>query len=193
MMIIGAVGMIHVLAIYALINGMATKALKQIETVIQVERVQTVDPPRVTAPPTPKINQPSQPVVDPIVPHIDVETPPPVNATPLTPPTGPVINTTPPLDSAAAGVMNTHTIPPYPTEARALSHQGTVVLSMSVSASGDVVNASVAQSSGYPELDQAAVAWVMAHWKYKPALQAGQPMPSQTQAAVKFDLKLARG
>jgi len=31
----------------------------------------------------------------------------------------------------------------------------------------------------------------VAHWKYKPALQNGQPVPSQAQAAVKFDLRQA--
>jgi len=53
------------------------------------------------------------------------------------------------------------------------------------------VNASVTQSSGFPALDESAVAWVMAHWKYKPAIRGGVPVTSQTQAAVKFDLKLA--
>jgi protein TonB len=194
LMIIGAVGMIHVLAVYALINGMATKALQNIARDIEVVRVQTEDPPKVVvAPPTVKIDQPTTPVERTIAPPV-IDIAPDKDATPIyTPLANPSNQTTPSVDSAAAGIMNTHSIPPYPTEARALSHQGTVVLSMSVSASGDVVNATVAQSSGYTELDQAAIAWVIAHWKYKPALQAGQPMPSQTQAAVKFDLKLAHG
>jgi outer membrane biosynthesis protein TonB len=47
------------------------------------------------------------------------------------------------------------------------------------------------QSSGFPELDQAAVAWVVSHWKYKPAVQGGVTVTSQSQAAVRFDLKQA--
>ncbi len=193
LMIIGAVGMIHVIAVYALINGMATKAIKQIEHVIELTPVVEQTPPvTVPLPPKPTLVQPTTAPTPPTAPVPDIKiaddsTQPSITVATITP------NTPPPVDTGVAGVMSTHSIPPYPTEARALSHQGTVVLSMSVSASGDVTAATVAQTSGFPELDQAAVAWVIAHWKYKPAMQAGQPMPSQTQAAVKFDLKAARG
>ncbi len=94
-------------------------------------------------------------------------------------------------DTGASGISSTHSIPPYPALARVASHQGTVLLQIVVSADGSVASASVLQSSGFPELDQAAMAWVTAHWKYKPATQNGQAVPAQVQAAVKFDLRQA--
>ena len=103
-----------------------------------------------------------------------------------TPPRIPVV-----ADSGAVGLTNTHTTPPYPSAASAASHQGTVVLLMTVSVQGDVVAATIVQSSGYSDLDQAAMSWVVAHWKYRPAVIAGTPAASQTEAAVKFDLKQA--
>ena len=51
----------------------------------------------------------------------------------------------------------------------------------------------VLNHEGYAELDAAAVSWVQAHWKYKPAFQNGIAVTSQAQAAVKFDLRTARG
>ena len=188
---LGGVGLLHVAAIYALINGMGTTALKQIETVIQLQRIETAAPPKpVLLPPTPHLEQPAQPQVTTApIPLVDVATAeaPPIYTTP-----DPVIPQPAIPDSGASGLTNTHTTPPYPIEARTLSHQGTVLLQMVVTAQGDVASASIVTSSGFAELDQAAIAWVVGHWKYKPAMQSGNAVPSQTQAAVKFDLKTAR-
>src|SRR4029077_15754013 len=104
----------------------------------------------------------------------------------------PATHTQPPPDSGATAVSGTHSSPPYPLEARALSHQGTALLQLTISPKGDVVIASVVQSSGYAELDAGAVSWVMAHWKYQPATGGGVAVTSQSEAAVKFDLKKAR-
>ena len=67
------------------------------------------------------------------------------------------------------------------------------MLRLTISPNGDVVAAEIARSSGFAELDAEAVSWVVAHWKYKPAIVAGLAVTSQTQAAVKFDLKQTRG
>jgi protein TonB len=188
-MIVGGVGLLHAAAIYALVTGMASTAVRQIDHVLQVDTVETSVPtPPTPMPPQPKMQQPTQ--------TTQVTVPVPVIAiadnTPSTITVAPTRPNTPPVaDSGATGLSNTHTTPPYPTEARAAAHQGTVVLQMTVSPQGDVVTANVTQSSGFPELDQAAMAWVIGHWKYKPAIQGGVPVTSQTQAAVQFDLKQA--
>jgi protein TonB len=109
-----------------------------------------------------------------------------VATTQQTPPGPPV------PDSSASGLTDTHTTPPYPADARNLGHQGTVTLALSIDATGAVTDAQVRVSSGYPELDQTAVSWVIAHWRYKAAVQNGTPVASTTLAAVKFDLKNAR-
>jgi protein TonB len=188
---IGTVAAIHALVIYALISGMGTAVVKQVVREIQLQPMETATPPK--TPPHPvqvKLVQPTQ-VVEPTAPPPPIDVAPDPQATPIfTTPTP--TNATPPVDTAASGVMNTHTTPPYPPPARVAEHQGMVVLQITVSPNGDVTNAAVAQSSGFPELDQAAVSWVMAHWKYKPAVQGGVAVTSTTQAAVKFDLQQAR-
>jgi protein TonB len=123
------------------------------------------------------------------IPDIVIASETPSQITTVVPPPNPP---TPIADSGASGVMNTHTTPPYPPLANKMSHQGTVLLQIVVTAQGDVASATVTNTSGFEELDQAAIAWVVAHWKYKPAIQNGLPIPSQTSAAVKFDLKMAR-
>ena len=116
------------------------------------------------------------------------QTPPPRPA-PITPPAPPAAPAVP--DSGPVGIASTHTTPPYPAVARRLGKEGTATLSISVSASGDVTDASVVSSSGNEELDQAAVEWVKSHWRYKAAIRNGQPAPSTIQAAVKFTLQNA--
>ncbi len=190
-MAIGGVGLLHVAAIYALIAGMTGEIIKVMPGDIAVRFLDPSTPPRpapVPQPPpmthptvdtTPAVQPPVFNIVDPAASTIRV-----TSASSHTPPVP---------DSGAMGVSNTHTTPPYPVDARALSHQGTVLLQMTVSPQGDVVAANVVQSSGFAELDATAVSWVMAHWKYRPAIHGGISVTSQTRAAVKFDLKQVRG
>lgn len=191
-MTVGTVGLLHAVAVYALISGMGSTVVTKVEHVLNVDVVDTQTPPKtVPLPVQPNLVKPTMPT-EPTVPPppiVIADTQPPASITVVPTPT----NVTPVSDSAAAGVSNTHTTPPYPPTARSAAHQGTVVLALTVSPQGDVTGAAVAQSSGFPELDQAAVAWVTEHWKYKPAVRGGVAVTSQTQAAVKFDLKQAHG
>src|SRR5690606_14760964 len=57
--------------------------------------------------------------------------------------------------------------PLYPQLSRKLREQGTVVLQLTVLASGKVADVTVAQSSGYARLDKAALLAVQ-HWRYQP-------------------------
>jgi protein TonB len=181
------VGLLHVAAIYALISGMAAKIVKLVPPDLQVAWVDTVIPHHtVPIPPEPKMAVPTKFDL-PTVPIPDV----PNTDTGKKGINGTAQQTSPAPDHAAMGLSSTHSTPPYPNDARALSHQGTVLLQITVSPQGDVVAATVVQSSGFGELDQAAVSWVVAHWKYNPAILGGVPVTSQTQAAVKFDLKEA--
>lgn len=63
----------------------------------------------------------------------------------------------------------------YPAEARAAHHEGTVVLSVEVRPGGDVGKVEVRTSSGYSELDQAAVSAARG-WLFTSALQDGKPV-----------------
>ena len=182
---IGGVGVLHIVFIWALVTGMAQRIVKDLPHDLEVDVITT--PTVQTAPPSlPKLVQPA-PADTPTVPPpvIDIA---PTTAPPITTTTA-VINPQPVADSAVAGVTSTHTTPPYPDQARALGEQGSVTLHLMISPAGDVTAATVTQTSGFADLDQAAVNWVVAHWKYKPAIQNGLAIASATDAIVKFDLK----
>ena len=186
----GSVGLLHVAVVYALIIGMTPNVVKIVTHDLFVDVLAPTPPKNPSPTPAqPTMEQPTDATnVDPKMPdiriHDDTNTGISVSGT----------NTHPPLgDSGAFGVASTHSTPPYPMEARALSHQGTVLLDLTISPQGDVTVASIVRSSGFAELDATAVSWVLAHWKYKPAVQGGVAVTSRTQAAVKFDLKQTRG
>jgi len=97
----------------------------------------------------------------------------------------------PPVSAAASSIGSTHTTPPYPEQARRLNLSGTVRLHLSITAEGAVSAATVVTSSGNAELDTKAVAWVIKHWRYKPALASGVAVASEADANVVYDLKRA--
>lgn len=188
--IIGGVGLLHAAAIYAIVTGMAGSVIGQIEHRIDLVPVPKVEPTPPPLPPVVTLVKPNPPPGAPIPTIVTASTdPPPIWTRP-----GPTVTTPTQIvpDTAAIGVRNTHSEPPYPAEARTLEHEGDVLLAIAVSTSGDVTSASVVTSSGHTELDQAAVNWVVAHWKYKPATRNGAAVASQTQAIVRFDLTQAR-
>ena len=45
----------------------------------------------------------------------------------------------------------------------------------------------IARAAGY--LDQAARAWIIGHWRYRPALRDGNPAVTQVLASVTYSLK----
>jgi len=178
------VGALHIALIYAIVTGLAQRIVKHIPPVLQATVIETVQPEKhELVVPKPAMEQPSEPTLTP--PDIVIDTQsaaPPVPMAPATP-------TAPPVSAAAASIDRTHTTPPYPDAERRNGVQGTVRLHIYVTAQGTVSNATVVSSSGNAELDSNAVSWVIAHWKYKPALASGTPVASETDANVVYDLK----
>jgi protein TonB len=89
----------------------------------------------------------------------------------------------------ARAIAWTHTIPEYPPLSRRLGEQGTLHLKLVIAADGTVSDAQVETSSGHQRLDEAAVQWVKAHWRYDPAMQGLSPVASAAMAVVTFKLK----
>ncbi len=146
----------------------------------------------------PKPATPPKPVVDPRMleptptkpiplPPIQFGEPkdPPITLEPVRPPPAGV------ADSGPFGIATTHTTPAYPPIEARLGHQGTVVLRLTISAQGTVVEAAVVRSCGFERLDEAARAWVLAHWRYRPAVRGGVAVPSGGNVSVTFDLRNA--
>lgn len=77
--------------------------------------------------------------------------------------------------------------PVYPLEAARRGEQGLVILLVHVAPDGTVAGIDIAQSSGFSRLDDAARNAVTT-WKFVPAVQNGQPIPSSIPLRIMFDL-----
>ncbi len=185
---------LHILLIYGLATGLAARYAKFVPAVLEAHIVQEHPKPPPPKPPPPEVKLQKPPPMSTIPPpDIDIKAPPPQRAitaveAPPTPPAPPAPIANTPVES----VGSTHTIPPYPPLARRLNHEGSVLLKISIAASGAVTDVQVVKSSGYHELDEAARDWVKSHWRYRPATRAGHPVASTTQARVRFNLREAR-
>ncbi|MCX7970011.1 MAG: energy transducer TonB [Negativicutes bacterium] len=67
-------------------------------------------------------------------------------------------------------------VPDYPRAARRAGRQGTVVLRLHIAGDGTVDTVMVATSSGFGDLDQAAVAAV-GQWRFRPAAPCWSTVP----------------
>ena len=77
--------------------------------------------------------------------------------------------------------------PVYPEAARRAAMQGTVDLEVCVGRNGSPQSVAIAQSSGFPLLDDAARDAVSG-WAFKPALHAGLPVVGYTRVGLHFSL-----
>ena len=109
----------------------------------------------------------------------------------INPPFGPARATAGPGDHGPVSLAATHTIPPYPPLEARLGAEGTVLLRLIIGPNGAVSDAQVVRSSGAEGLDRAARLWVIAHWRYQPAIRDGAAVPSAVDVAVKFNLRTA--
>ena len=76
----------------------------------------------------------------------------------------------------------------YPAAARSAGQQGTVIVNITINASGSVTRASLAASSGYPLLDNAAVSAAYG-WRFSPATDPyGTPLAYSGNIPVEYDL-----
>jgi periplasmic protein TonB len=89
--------------------------------------------------------------------------------------------------SPVAGI-DTNRAPNYPPSALQRGEQGNVTLRVSVSPDGRPIAVDLAQTSGYPILDTAALAAVR-QWRFNPAIQAGRPVAAIAEVPVRFRLE----
>jgi protein TonB len=78
--------------------------------------------------------------------------------------------------------------PRYPFESRRKREQGTVALALVLDLDGSVESISIAQSSGFARLDDAARDAVKG-WRWKPTLRGGQPVRVRGTVEIPFVLK----
>ncbi len=78
--------------------------------------------------------------------------------------------------------------PAYPWLARRRGEQGTVVLSVLVTERGRVGHVRVAESSGSPALDEAALA-AITRWTFHPSRRGTEPTASWVRVPIRFRLE----
>lgn len=110
------------------------------------------------------------------------------------PPPTPVLLPPPPKpkplipDRKNPGVVS-RCIPTYPEMERDQGIEGTVGILVVVGRGGQAVEARVAQSSGNPNLDNAALENVRQCWKFSPAIQNGEPVEARLTFTITFKLQ----
>lgn len=187
---VGAVALLHILAIYALASGLASNLAAKIIQDVQVAVVPEKAPDvKLPPPPPPDLVKPPPPFVPP--PEINVQTEAPT-ASAITQVTTQVAPPVKPAISQPASVGRPHTCAGrfYPAMATRLGHEGTTIVAFKIGTDGSVRDVTVTGSSGFDELDQAAIPCASS-WQYKPAMQNGQPV--EVPWSTKITWKLTGG
>lgn len=83
-------------------------------------------------------------------------------------------------------------LPEYPGLSRMRRESGVVVLRVFVTAEGRPGEVRLAQSSGFPRLDRAAVQAVSERWRFKPARRGEAPVAEWVQVPLEFRLTVVR-
>lgn len=89
--------------------------------------------------------------------------------------------------SAHVDLSAPHDQPPYPDGAQTSGEQGVVFVDVLVRPTGRPAKIRVSQSSGFTDLDNAAVQGVL-NWRFVPALQDGDPVSEWTTVKIVYQL-----
>ncbi|AXI01892.1 energy transducer TonB [Aquirhabdus parva] len=188
---IGVVILLHIIIVYALINGLARKVVDVIQPPVETQIIKEIVPPppekkpeppkmvkKSVTPPPPKVTPPPTfvppvevKVATPAPAAIQVSQTPPPPAPPAPPPAAPKI--TAPSASSMSGCSQ----PEYPRDSLQNEEEGTTRLALVIGPDGNVKNSKVDRSSGHSQLDRAALkALSLCH--FKPGTSDGQPVES---------------
>ena len=176
---------LHGLLLWAIQSGLARQTLQKSQQVVQAlllpEPPAVKPPPPAPVPPSPKTPPPTPtpapspaPVVAPPTPQsVVLPSPPPAVAAPAAPaPAAP-----PQRVSAGMRPGASCAKPSYPPASRRLEEEGTVRLRFLIGTEGQVLQAEVEKSSGFPRLDEAARA-ALAKCQFRPGTVDGKPEAS---------------
>ena len=153
---LGLVVLVHVALIYALVHTLAQRSINLFQRPIEASIIAVPPPPEPAKPP---------PAPKPFVPPPEVQLP-----------------STPAGPTAITGSANVPPVvdrsqsrdPDYPANARRAGEHGSVVLQVLVGTDGRVLDARLAQSSGFPDLDRAALDGIKSDYRFTPGMIDGQ-------------------
>lgn len=201
MVSIGLVVLLHALIGYAFITGLAYNVIKKAASDLKTVDIKDQPPPPEQKPPPPPPDQKVEPppvVAPPPVVQVQSIAPPTVVTVPTPPPvviheTAPPASPPPPrpVVSQAAGAKGDPaqwiTNDDYPPSALRDERQGTSRIAWQINEQGRVENCQVTESSGSPDLDQAACNLITRRGRYTPAKdQNGNAMRSSASRAVRW-------
>jgi protein TonB len=183
---IAIVALLHVVIIYALINGLGRQVVEVLRGPVETKLIEEVKPPPpdvplvpppLTAPPPPYIPPPDIQVRQPVSERAITAV---VREKPAEPPPAVTPAPEPVRTKATVEVGKSCRVPEYPQASKLLSESGTSVLRFLVDVDGRVLESQVESSSGYPRLDEAArTALSLCHFKAGTA--DGKPERSWTK------------
>jgi protein TonB len=193
-----AVGVFHVLLVYALIHGLARKIVEVVRPPLETKIIEEIKrpPPEQPPPPPPppKLATPPPPFIPPpeVQVQVPVQLPPTITAVVSTPPAAPI---PPPAVPAPVAPARTPAVadargcakPPYPPASIRANETGVVTLNFLIDIDGRVLESKVERTSGHRRLDEAARAG-LALCKFKPATMDGRP--ERAWARIQYDWKL---
>lgn len=199
MIALGIAAALHVFLAYAFISGLAMQAIKQLANKVEAVNIKEEAPPPEEPPPPP----PKEMEIPPYVPPPDVtvaqdaaptitvqqavpqpEPPRYVAPAPAAPaPAGP-----PPSRATDKGRNNNISTDDYPDASRRAEEEGVVRVRFVIDTTGKVSACEVAQTSGFPRLDDATCKIIIRRWRYNPATQNGQPVAETKVQAVRWKL-----
>ncbi len=166
---------------------------------VQPREVQAVEP-VATAPVAVAEPNPATPLVPKMVPRVVV--PGPLSTGEAVPVASATLSQAPAMDLATNALpsprqVGVKAVPkygnnpevPYPAQAKRRHQQGLVILAVTVSERGRAANVRIKESSGFPLLDEAALAAVRS-WSFEPAQVNSVPVASEIEVPVRFSLRL---
>jgi protein TonB len=189
-----AVGIFHVLLIYALIHGLARKIVEVVRAPLETKIIEEVKrpPPEQPPPPPPppKLATPPPPFIPPPEVQVQVPVQPPPTITAVVP-TPPSVALPPPgvapVRTPAVVDASGCPKPAYPAASIRANETGLVTLTFLIDVDGKVLESKVERSSGHRRLDEAARAG-LGICKFKAATVDGRP--ERAWARIQYDWKL---
>ena len=188
---IALVVLLHLLLLWAIQSGLATKVVQVAKVVVQAELISEVTPS--LPPPAPKPPPPAPPP-PPTAPVVTTPSPAAIQLPPAPPVAAPALPPAPPAPAAPA-VRTSAVIqagatcakPDYPSASRRLEEEGTVTLKFLIGIDGRVMQAEVEKTSGFQRLDEAARN-ALSKCQFKPGTVDGKP--EQSWASIKYTWRL---
>jgi periplasmic protein TonB len=182
----GLVVLLHVALIYALVSGLANRAMEVLKGPLEAKMIEQVKPPPpdVPPPPPPELAPPPQVFIPP--PEVNIQTPPPPQqviqaVSRVAPPPAEVRPVAPPAPPPAVPDQEVSARPisaqplVYPPRMASTGREGSVDVECTVDTDGSTSNCAVLEAHGGDAFADAAMNYVK-NAKYKPRIRNGVPL-----------------